>query len=211
MQRVDTKKFIRALQQHYDLIAKAKKKNKDLPQVSPFIGECIMHICEKHSQKSNFRQYPYLDEMVGDAMVHCFNAVKNGSFKTEKSDNVFGYFTRVANGAFIRRIEKERNGRAVDTLWTMHEHHEEASEIYKNLSVDQQDTCEKVYQRVLHNKNIGLYDIEYKDKVYTKTNFNRLSKQLQVNPRTLKKYGRKLPGPDPEVDGGGVEGSQPRP
>lgn len=74
-----------------------------------YIGLCIIEICTNLARKSNFVNYTYKDDMIADAIENCVKACHN--FKYEISGNAFGYFTRVAFNAFIRRIRTERKQR----------------------------------------------------------------------------------------------------
>jgi hypothetical protein len=60
------------------------------------------------SFKSNFINYSYKQEMVGDARVKMFMAVKNKKFNLDSDFNPFSYFTTIAFHAFINRIKKEK-------------------------------------------------------------------------------------------------------
>lgn len=56
----------------------------------------------------NFMNYSYKDEMVGDAIVKMFSALKNKKFKIDCGFSPFSYFTTIAFHAFINRIKKEK-------------------------------------------------------------------------------------------------------
>lgn len=55
----------------------------------------------------NFAAYTFRSEMVGDAILNLIKAVDN--FDPSKSKNPFGYFSRIAWRAFLRRIEDEQD------------------------------------------------------------------------------------------------------
>ena len=58
------------------------------------------------SQRPNFSNYIFREDMVMDAAENCVIYVS--SFDPEKSKNPFSYFTQVCWYAFIRRIKKEK-------------------------------------------------------------------------------------------------------
>lgn len=60
------------------------------------------------SYATNFINYTYKDEMVGDAIVKMFTALKHKKFNIESHSNPFSYFTTIAYHAFIHRIKKEK-------------------------------------------------------------------------------------------------------
>lgn len=78
------------------------------PPVPDSIGLAILQICRKLSSRSNFNGYSFLEEMVGDAVLDCTRAVRNYNVNRIEQ-NPFGYFTRIAWNAMLRRIEMEGN------------------------------------------------------------------------------------------------------
>jgi len=92
------------------------------------LGDSINKIAHGLSFAGNFINYSYKEEMVGDAIVKMFSALKNKKFKLDSGFNPFSYFTTIAFHAFINRIKKEKR------------HHETLNE-YK----------EKVYTEMMLN------------------------------------------------------------
>ena len=80
------------------------------------------------SYAPNFINYSYKDEMVGDAIVKMFSALRNKKFKIDSGFSPFSYFTTIAFHAFINRIKKEKK------------HHEVINEykekVYNDLMLD---------------------------------------------------------------------------
>jgi hypothetical protein len=72
------------------------------------IAISINKIAHGLSYSSNFINYTYKDEMIGDAIVKMFTAVKNKKFDITSEYNPFSYFTTIAFHAFINRIKKEK-------------------------------------------------------------------------------------------------------
>ena len=72
------------------------------------IAESVSKIAYGLSYSSNFINYTYKDEMIGDAIVKMFTAVKNHKFDVTSEYNPFSYFTTIAFHAFINRIKKEK-------------------------------------------------------------------------------------------------------
>jgi DNA-directed RNA polymerase specialized sigma24 family protein len=72
------------------------------------IATSISKIAYGLSYSSNFINYSYKDEMIGDAIVKMFTAVKNKKFNVDSEYNPFSYFTTIAFHAFINRIKKEK-------------------------------------------------------------------------------------------------------
>jgi DNA-directed RNA polymerase specialized sigma subunit len=84
--------------------AKAQEKTK--PQVSNYIGQSILLICNNLAKKPNFSGYTYKQDMISDGVIDCIAAVDN--FDPDRTNNPFAYFTQIAWNAFIRRIQKEK-------------------------------------------------------------------------------------------------------
>jgi len=72
------------------------------------LGDMIHKIAHGLSYSSNFINYTYRDEMVGDALVKMYTAVTNKKFNVDSDYNPFSYFTTIAFHAFINRIKKEK-------------------------------------------------------------------------------------------------------
>lgn len=72
------------------------------------LAESVNKIAHGLSYSSNFINYTYRDEMVGDALVKMYTAVKNKKFNVDSEHSPFSYFTTIAFHAFINRIKKEK-------------------------------------------------------------------------------------------------------
>ena len=101
---VDNKKFFAEMVKWKDLVKQAEHVGDPKPQVTEYIGECFLLIAERLSTRPNFINYPYRDEMIGDAIENCLMYAAN--FDPEKSKNPFAYFTQITYFAFLRRIKK---------------------------------------------------------------------------------------------------------
>ena len=106
---VNNADFVNALNEY-----KEKLKTKPEARIPDYIGVCISAICNKMATRPNFSGYTFKEEMIGDAIENCLEAV--GNFDPAKSIersrtstvNAFGYFSWIAWNAFIRRIAKEK-------------------------------------------------------------------------------------------------------
>lgn len=103
---VDNEKFFSALKEWKRELREAEDAGDSAPPVSEYIGECFILIAERLSMRANFINYPFRDEMVGDAIENCLMYASN--FDPAKSDNPFSYFTQIIYYAFLRRIQKEK-------------------------------------------------------------------------------------------------------
>lgn len=108
---VNNREFTAAVDKYAKEVQKAKDKNKEIPSIPAYIGDCFVRICEGLSHSPNFASYSWRDEMVGDGIENCVKAA--AKFKVDAktrsgTPNAFGYFTKIAYWAFLRRIAKEK-------------------------------------------------------------------------------------------------------
>ncbi len=81
------------------------------------LAEAINKIATGLSYAPNFINYSYKDEMIGDAVLKMFSAIRNKKFDIETKNNPFSYFTTIAFHAFINRIKKEKKHRETITKY----------------------------------------------------------------------------------------------
>lgn len=103
---VNNKDFLAAMVTYRKDVLAAKETESDRPRVPNYIGECIMKIATHLSQKPNFVNYTFRDEMISDGIENCLQYIDN--FNPERSQNPFAYFTQIIYFAFLRRIAKEK-------------------------------------------------------------------------------------------------------
>lgn len=102
--------FAAAVFEYVTLINEAEAAGKPRPQVTRYIAECFLKICEGLSHKANFVRYTFREEMVMDGVENCLRAIQNYDInRTTRTGkpNPFSYFTQIAWFAFLRRIAKE--------------------------------------------------------------------------------------------------------
>ena len=103
---IDNKTFLAEMIKWKKEVREAEDSGDERPPVSEYIGNCFLKIAERLSSKSNFVNYPYKDEMIGDGIENCLMYAHN--FNPRKSKNPFSYFTQIIYYAFLRRIEREK-------------------------------------------------------------------------------------------------------
>jgi hypothetical protein len=108
---VNNADFLVAMKEYRVKVLAAKeagliRKDAGWPQVTPFIGECLMKIGTHLSYKANFINYSYREDMILDGIQNCLQYIDN--FDPEKSSNPFAYFTQIIYYAFLRRIAEEK-------------------------------------------------------------------------------------------------------
>ena len=81
------------------------------------LAESINKIATGLSYAPNFINYSYKDDMIGDAILKMFSALRNKKFNVDAGNNPFSYFTTIAFHAFINRIKKEKKHRETLTSY----------------------------------------------------------------------------------------------
>jgi DNA-directed RNA polymerase specialized sigma24 family protein len=94
---IDPKEFKDSLRQYYE----TDKLTDDL-------AENIKKIAYGLSYNPSFINYTYKDDMIGDALIKMYAALKHKKYNFDNNSNPFSYFTTIAFHAFINRIKKEK-------------------------------------------------------------------------------------------------------
>lgn len=103
------------------------------------LAEMVSKISHKLSYASNFINYSYREEMVGDGVIRMMKALIAKKYSHKKGTNPFSYFTRIAFNAFRNRIKKEKK---------IHETHEKYKRELMGMSEN--------YNNLLKNNNIRI-------------------------------------------------------
>ena len=159
---VNNSDFVKALNDY-----KEKLKLTPDAKIPDYIGICISGICNKMATRPNFSGYTFKDEMIGDAIENCLEAV--GNFDSEKSIersrtgtvNAFGYFSWIAWNAFIRRIAKEKKQTYIKykNMQHMHIFDDHVSvDPYNNEATNQ--IIEEFESKLTKSKKNGIVGIE---------------------------------------------------
>lgn len=69
----------------------------------------------------------FKDDMIGDALIKMFSALKRKKFDVKTETSPFGYFTTIAFHAFINRIKKEKKHHDTLTEYRQRKYEEELS------------------------------------------------------------------------------------
>lgn len=103
---VSNKDFLTAILERKELLKKAEEEGNDIPQISNYLGECILKIANNLANKGNFNGYSFKDEMICDGIENCIKYFDK--FDPAKSSNPFSYYTQIIYFAYLRRIAKEK-------------------------------------------------------------------------------------------------------
>jgi DNA-directed RNA polymerase specialized sigma24 family protein len=94
---IDPKEFKDSLRQYYET---------DI--LTDDLAENIKKIAYGLSFNGSFINYTYKDDMIGDALIKMYAALKYKKYNFDNNSNPFSYFTTIAFHAFINRIKKEK-------------------------------------------------------------------------------------------------------
>lgn len=103
---VNNKQLLEEMINYRNKVIAAKEAGTRKPQVTNYIGQCLMLIAQRVAHKPCFSNYSYREEMISDGIENCIMYIDN--FDPGKSSNPFAYFTQIIHFAFIRRIQKEK-------------------------------------------------------------------------------------------------------
>jgi hypothetical protein len=103
---VNNAEMLESIKSYKAKLKDARDNNTEEPRIPEYLGECVLKIATRLSQKANFINYSYRDDMILDGIENCIQCMN--SFDPEKSSNPFSYFTQVIYFAFLRRIAKEK-------------------------------------------------------------------------------------------------------
>lgn len=104
---VDNEKLLAAMIEYKKQVEDAKAAGKERPQIPAYIGKCIYDISTQRASTANFRNYPFVEEMISDGYENVIRYIDN--FDPVKYKKPFAYFTMIIWRAFIRRIEDEKS------------------------------------------------------------------------------------------------------
>lgn len=125
---VDNKKLFAVMAKYrealdkYRLAQKKSKRKLKPPSIPEYVGECLLKIATKLSNKPNFANYTFREDMISDAIENCILYMHN--FDPKKSQNPFAYFTQIIHYAFIRRIEREKKYSYTKYKYALHKAHQ---------------------------------------------------------------------------------------
>lgn len=92
------------------------------------------NIAHRLGYRPNFINYPFKDDMIGDAVIKIMSALTHKKFNpSQAKGNPFSYFTTIAFNAFKNRIKKEKKA-------------------YEALRVYQEETYNKIMGEIMPHK-----------------------------------------------------------
>ena len=137
---IDNKKF-------YTEMIKMKESQIDGKcEINDYIGQCFLDIANGLSNRPNFINYTFKEDMVFDGVENCIRYCHN--FDPDKSKNPFSYFTQIVYYAFLRRIEKVKKQSYIKFKMTEMNRVEELVDSEGNINIEK---SYNVYQHDFSN------------------------------------------------------------
>jgi hypothetical protein len=152
---IDNKKFYQEIKNYHD----KKKKNKN-EIMSNYLGQSFLDIARNFSLKRKFSGYPFVEDMVSDAVFDC---VKYGhKFDPYHYKNPFAYFTKICLYAFFRRIYKEKT--QLYTKYKALDKSEVFRQLHQQFDLDDQTIIDDIgySESARENMNEFIRDFEVK-------------------------------------------------
>jgi hypothetical protein len=154
---VDNKKFFSEMVKYKNACEKAESSDLDKPRPNDYIGSCIMKIAYKLSNKHNFINYPFKEDMIADGIENSIMYIDN--FNPEKSNNPFAYFTQIIYYAFLRRIEKEKK-----VLYTKYK----STEMFNLQNALSSEDSEYIKSSEAATENASIFIRDFEEKRFNK-------------------------------------------
>lgn len=101
-----TEKTVTYYVRNKDLVPEILKMNENEGLISEELGKMLLLIAKNLSNKGNFINYTWKDDMIQEAVLTCCRYLKN--FDLKKSNNPFAYITTICNHAFVNYINKQK-------------------------------------------------------------------------------------------------------
>lgn len=100
-------KFVEVARSHW----KDGEYNPDMGTMTDELAKMLMMLVKRYSARSNWCGYTYVDEMVGQALVHLVHMCLQ--FDEHKSENPFAYYTAAISNSFTRVLNNEKKNQNI--------------------------------------------------------------------------------------------------
>jgi len=104
---INNKTLYTSMIEYKTKLNEALKNDRPKPQVSNYIGQSILLICNNLAKKPNFSGYTYKQDMISDGIIDCIAAVDN--FDPDKTNNPLLTLLRSLGTLLLDVFKKKRN------------------------------------------------------------------------------------------------------
>jgi DNA-directed RNA polymerase specialized sigma24 family protein len=77
-------------------------------KITEEFGEMLLQIAKNYSNKGNFSNYTWKDDMIAEAVFTCIKYMHNFDPIRQKRPNPFAYFTTIIHRSFLNYIRKQK-------------------------------------------------------------------------------------------------------
>lgn len=109
-------------------------KVKETGRYSDKLGRMVYLIAQRLSNKPNFANYSYKEDMISTAVLTTLKYIKN--FNPEKSSNAFAYVTQICWRAFLSHISYQKTHSNIKQF--CYDKKEDLTEVYTKKAIDYQ-------------------------------------------------------------------------
>lgn len=103
---VNNKEFLQIIKDWRALCKIAESEGKPRPRIPESAGKILMLIAQRYALRPNFRNYPYIQDMILGGIEAAVRAFP--SFDSDRFSNPLAYFTQCIHYSFIGVITKEK-------------------------------------------------------------------------------------------------------
>lgn len=156
---VNNKAFTLALDNYSRDCRAAEDEGKAKPQMSNYLGECILKMSTRLANSPRFSGYSYRDEMIQNGILAAIKYSHN--FNGDKYDNGFAYITQIIFSHFVITIKNEKkkyetNLRLIQEMEALHmDNPEFAGQDDHARSIADQKLADLSEQKMDKSKNAG--------------------------------------------------------
>ena len=103
---VNNKEFTLALDEYAREYKACVAEDKEKPQMSRYLGECVIKMANRLASTPRFYGYSYRDEMIQNAILGAVKYMHR--FDGDRFNNGFAYVTQILFSHMIQTIKKEK-------------------------------------------------------------------------------------------------------
>jgi hypothetical protein len=96
---------------HWNGDFKSGNFNANKGKLTDRLVKSLMMLVDKYSQKGNFRNYSYLDDMKGQALLQLSQIALQ--FDENRSNNPFAFYTTCIHHSFVKILKQEKKVRTI--------------------------------------------------------------------------------------------------
>jgi hypothetical protein len=148
---IDNKAFLQSLIDYKLSCVEAVDKEQQAPVIPDDIGAAFIKIAQRLSNRPNFVNYAFKEEMIADGIENCVQYAHN--FDPAKSKNPFAYFTQIIYFAFVRRIQKEKK-----QLYIKYKTIQQSNMLSDHIATNKEETTSYDVKQLTEEQQANMYE-----------------------------------------------------